>query len=144
MRSECGIELCLLAVLMSVRRLNRLLGDVVISQGGVVPHIAAVRPCPLSSIYRLIVRFQELLPSKSRCAILLVCVTSANAYLCYQQRKEGSGRGLIFIVFLLFIGSIIHSMYFLRRCCVSIRLFGDSCALGLSDRGINAMSILDD
>jgi hypothetical protein len=25
-------------------RLNRLLGDVVISQGGVVPHIAAVRP----------------------------------------------------------------------------------------------------
>jgi hypothetical protein len=39
-----------------IRRLNRLLGDVVISQGGVVPHIAAVCPILLSFISHLIVR----------------------------------------------------------------------------------------
>lgn len=47
-------------------RLNKLLGDVVISQGGVVPHIAAVSSyivglgsfCPYTPV-------QELLPTKS-------------------------------------------------------------------------------
>lgn len=76
-------------------RLNRLLGDVVISQGGVVPHIAAVRHFPSSSIHVLIIRVQELLPSKSRFARFLAYASSVTDPLCCQQRKEGGGRGLI-------------------------------------------------
>jgi C-terminus of histone H2A len=44
MRSECMFSFICHYANIDVDRLNRLLGDVVISQGGVVPHIAAVRP----------------------------------------------------------------------------------------------------
>jgi C-terminus of histone H2A len=107
MRSECGgSTLTRYCTDIYMRRLNRLLGDVVISQGGVVPHIAAVCPSFISFTYCLIIRVQELLPSKSRYAIYLGCATSASDHLYFQQRKEGGGR-LIF-PFLLSIVSIIR------------------------------------
>lgn len=52
--------------LIMICRLNRLLGQVVISQGGVVPHIAAVSNIVLGlSALDPEMGLQELLPSKS-------------------------------------------------------------------------------
>jgi hypothetical protein len=70
-------------------RLCRLLGDVVISQGGVVPHIAPVRPVVLSTIGDGLIRcFQELLPGKSRYTVLSSLLVRIMANYSISKSKK--------------------------------------------------------
>jgi C-terminus of histone H2A len=70
-------------------RLCRLLGDVVISQGGVVPHIAPVRRCiTIEKGNHLIHCFQELLPGKSRYTIFSILLLGIMANYSISKSKK--------------------------------------------------------
>ena len=102
-------------------RLNRLLGDVVISQGGVVPHIAAVRRSPLLFMYQLIICIQELLPSKSRYAAHLPHALPLLISLLFPA-KEGKKRKRLNFSFPVVVSIIWSAMFSTTMLYIIIRL----------------------
>ncbi len=87
-RSECPFFFTFLVVLTSIPRLNKLLGHVIISQGGVVPYInPEVRPAPLLYIQPTLIFFavtSEQIKGQKR---ITRSITSASRFLRFYSSR---------------------------------------------------------